>query len=520
MDEKVPWVPLVEINERMRSSPAVRRAAIGGVDRCSPEDMNGDGRTKFTFFKLWAPSQSCGKFGIIESLQHIKWRRRIGDQGARGRLDQKVSIRTLPTASGVGSGQVSDAFSRGRYQIAMGIALAIFLPFLARNMLTSASITAPEQYNTMIGASLAILLGYMSYRKINIFPGITSGGYIITSITIWFGILIFTLSIFRMKYTTVQFLESYAISIAFFLFVHLFVTNRRKLVLGFVPSPATAELPRVGRVEWYSLAHPDMPLPTLRGVVVDLSSDHADVWSSRIAAFALEGIPVYHVKDVIENLTGMVQIRHLSENTLGSLNPNDNYILIRNILDTVVALVLIVILSPLLCIVALAIKLDSRGPIFFRQTRIGFRRRSFTVFKFRTMAHESAVLHDRGSAVTRPNDPRITKLGSFLRRARIDEIPQLFNVVKGEMGVIGPRPEALALTKWYESEIPFYHYRHIIKPGITGWAQVNQGHVHEIVDVSRKLHLDFYYVKNISFWLDILIILKTINVIFSGKGAK
>ena len=261
-------------------------------------------------------------------------------------------------------------------------------------------------------------------------------------------------------------------------------------------------------------------MPKLEGVVVDLNSDHVDAWSSRIATFALEGIPVYHVRDVIENLTGMVQIRHLSENMLGSLNPNDNYLIVRSIIDITVAAILLMLLFPLFFIVAIAVRLDSPGPVFFKQTRIGFRNRPFTVYKFRTMADRGGAPDDRGSAVTRPNDPRITRLGTFLRKTRVDELPQLINVVKCEMGLIGPRPEAVPLTKWYELEIPFYHYRHIIKPGITGWAQVNQGHVYEISEVSRKLHLDFYYVKNISFWLDILIVLKTIQVICNGNGAK
>ena len=372
----------------------------------------------------------------------------------------------------------------------------------------------------MIGASLAIVLSYLSYHKINVFPGITSGGYFIASFTIWFGILLFILSMFRMDFTTVQLIESYVVSVAFFLFVNLYVVNRRKMVLGVVTSAGTLQLPQVERIEWYQLVHPDVPLPPLRGVVVDLNGDHADAWSSRIAAFALEGIPVYNVKDVVENLTGMVQIRHLSENTLGSINPNDNYLLVRSIADALFALASLLILAPLLCVVAIAIKLDSPGPVFFRQARMGFRARPFTVLKFRSMTHDEREPDDRGNAVTRPNDPRITRVGAFIRRTRIDEIPQLFNVIRGEMGLIGPRPEALPLARWYELEIPFYHYRHIIKPGITGWAQVNQGHVHELTDVSQKLHLDFYYVKNISFWLDMLIVLKTIHVVFNGMGAR
>jgi lipopolysaccharide/colanic/teichoic acid biosynthesis glycosyltransferase len=122
--------------------------------------------------------------------------------------------------------------------------------------------------------------------------------------------------------------------------------------------------------------------------------------------------------------------------------------------------------------------------------------------------------------ITRDNDMRITRIGTFLRRTRIDELPQIINILKGEMSWIGPRPEAVALTRWYQEQLPFYHYRHIVPPGITGWAQVNQGHVTDPTDVLGKLHYDFFYIKNFSFWLDTLIVLKTIWTMMTGFGAR
>ena len=434
-------------------------------------------------------------------------------------MERQVFIGSRPVVR-PGGGQFADAISRGRYQIAIGIALAICVPLLIRHIIWSTALDGAGQFNTAIGAAVAIILSYISYRKIHILPGISSGSYIITSFTIWFGILMFFLSMFRLEYSTVQFAASYTISVGFFLFVHLFVISRRRVVLGFVPSGATARLPDIGRVRWHRIASPDSPLPSLSGVVVDLGSDHSDAWSSRIAAFALEGVPVYHVSDVIENLTGMVEIRHLSENTLGSLNPNDVYFLVRRVTDALLSGLFLLMLIPIFLLVGVAIKLDSPGSIFFKQARVGFRNRVFTVYKFRTMVAVPAPTTDRHAEITRENDPRITRIGRWLRKFRIDEMPQLINVIKGDMGLIGPRPEALSLSKWYEAEIPFYHYRHIIKPGITGWAQVSQGHVSDITDVSQKLHLDFYYVKNFSFWLDILIVLKTLRVIVRGIGAK
>jgi lipopolysaccharide/colanic/teichoic acid biosynthesis glycosyltransferase len=122
--------------------------------------------------------------------------------------------------------------------------------------------------------------------------------------------------------------------------------------------------------------------------------------------------------------------------------------------------------------------------------------------------------------MTGADDPRITRLGRFLRQARIDELPQIYNILRGHMSWIGPRPEALELSRWYEQEIPFYAYRHIVRPGITGWAQVNQGHVTSLTDIDAKLQYDFYYIKNFSYWLDFVILARTAMVVFTGHGAK
>ena len=122
--------------------------------------------------------------------------------------------------------------------------------------------------------------------------------------------------------------------------------------------------------------------------------------------------------------------------------------------------------------------------------------------------------------MTQDNDVRITRIGGVLRQTRIDELPQIFNVLKGQMSWIGPRPEAEVLSRWYEDNIPFYRYRHIVRPGITGWAQVNQGHVAELEDVTSKLHYDFYYIKNFSPWIDMLIVVRTAWTMLTGFGAR
>ena len=178
------------------------------------------------------------------------------------------------------------------------------------------------------------------------------------------------------------------------------------------------------------------------------------------------------------------------------------------------------ILIPIFAIVALAIKLDDGGPVFFVQKRTGYQAKEFSVFKFRTMKVDQGIEDERQRAITQDNDPRVTRIGGFMRKTRIDELPQILNILNGTMSWIGPRPEATSLSDWYSEGLAFYKYRFVVRPGVTGWAQVNQGHVAGLNEVNEKLKYDFYYIKHFSPWLDLLIVLRTIRIVISGFGAK
>ncbi|MBY6217899.1 sugar transferase [Qipengyuania aquimaris] len=264
--------------------------------------------------------------------------------------------------------------------------------------------------------------------------------------------------------------------------------------------------------------------PSLEGlpdcaIVADLHADLGDEWERFLAESAISGRPVYHYKHVWEAETGKVQIDHLSENSFGALVPSFTYQKIKRSVDLIVAVTTLPVVIPLLVVCAIMIKRDSAGPVFFRQWRMGHRGQAFEMLKLRTMSHGHNG-KNRELSITATDDKRITKVGAFLRRTRLDELPQIYNILRGEMSWIGPRPEAISLSEWYENEIPFYRYRHMVRPGISGWAQVNQGHVAEVGAVGEKLQYDFYYVKNLSYWLDMLIVLRTLKVVFSGFGAK
>ncbi len=174
----------------------------------------------------------------------------------------------------------------------------------------------------------------------------------------------------------------------------------------------------------------------------------------------------------------------------------------------------LVLALPLIALGALAVWLDDRGPVFFLQTRVGKNHQPFRLVKLRTMRVEP----DDGDLYTQPSDPRITRVGSFLRTSRLDELPQLWNVLRGDMSLIGPRAEWDRLVENYEREIPCYHFRHLVKPGITGWAQVNYPYGANLEDTLRKLEYDLYYIRHFSFMLDASIVLKTIHIMLFGKG--
>jgi len=191
----------------------------------------------------------------------------------------------------------------------------------------------------------------------------------------------------------------------------------------------------------------------------------------------------------------------------------------KRILDLVVGLVIFLLAWPLMLMVALAIRLESggKGPIFFHQVRVGLNGETFRVHKFRSMRTDAEA--DGVARWATKNDSRITRVGNFIRKTRLDELPQVFNVLRGEMSLVGPRPERPEFVEQLEREMPFYAERHRVKPGLTGWAQLSYPYGATIEDARNKLEFDLYYVKNASVFLDLIILLETVEVVLWGKGA-
>lgn len=420
-----------------------------------------------------------------------------------------------------------------RVQILFTFLLGVLFPILVRFDFHLVARQTPLYLTMLIWTTLAAFGGLGLYRRVLAVPGASPGYLILPAFTTSYLVVILVLFFFRLDYSRTILALSYLLLVSWMVFTVLVLRPEKKRRFLVVPGGRVERLRDIHTASWSYLQSPDDSLSACDGVVVDLRIDLSDRWARFIADATLAGTPVFHVKEIEESLTGQVEIEHLSENNLGSLNPNEAYLELKIIVDWLLAAISLIVLLPVFLLVALAIKLDSPGEVMFRQSRQGYRQRPFRIYKFRTMmagpSSSTAQQGDAGDqlhdaeidrAITRPGDNRITRVGRFLRRTRLDELPQILNILRGEMSWIGPRPEATVLSAWYDAELPFYSYRHIVRPGITGWAQVNQGHVADVGDVHKKLHYDFYYIKNFSFWLDVTIFFMTIKVILSGHGSK
>lgn len=404
---------------------------------------------------------------------------------------------------------------RMRFQLGIGLIAAVALPACIRY------VVEPERWedNSLIGSAWAFLFGYLMFRKVTGFPGVRASALILPVFVAAYAITVAGFFLLRLDYSRLQLTTSFIFAIVAFYGVFIAVRRLSKMELSLVPLGDTDLLRTIRFVEWRTLNSPS-DARVGGGIVVDFSSPLTEEWERFIADHSLNGMPVYNAKHVQESLSGRVQIKHLSENTLGALAPSSIYASGKHYCDFFLAIVALALLWPLMLLAATAVRIESPGPAIFRQTRVGHRGRAFTVFKLRTMFVPTAEDSDQIKQVTTSADRRITKLGRFLRKTRIDELPQIFNILRGEMSWIGPRPETQQLSADYERVLPFYRYRHTVRPGVTGWAQVNQGHVTTVEDTDLKLQYDFFYVKNFSLWLDILVFIRTIRVIVSGNGAK
>lgn len=233
-----------------------------------------------------------------------------------------------------------------------------------------------------------------------------------------------------------------------------------------------------------------------------------------------DGLAIEESDSFYERLTGKISNGTLRPSWLIFSGPSRRmlfYTQLRRLLDVTLSIVGLVLSLPIMAMSALAIKLDSRGPILYRQTRVGQRNRTFTIMKFRSMRVDA---EPDGAVWAEEGDPRVTRVGRIIRKLRIDELPQFINIIRGEMTFVGPRPERPEFVARLEREIPYYSQRHLVKPGLTGWAQIRYPYCASVEDAVQKLQYDLYYIKNQSLLLDVVTMFETVRIVIFGRGAR
>jgi len=236
----------------------------------------------------------------------------------------------------------------------------------------------------------------------------------------------------------------------------------------------------------------------------------------------LSGIVVEEMVNAYERVTDRIPVRFIQDRWLlleqgFSLYSKEVVRKLKRTMDIMISSLLLLLLWPLLLVVSVLIHRDSPGPSIFRQARVGEGKKEFTLYKFRSMVQDA---EKNGAVWAEQNDTRVTKIGHWIRRFRIDELPQLFNVLKGDMSLVGPRPERMEFVKQLEQTIPYYYLRHTVKPGITGWAQIMYPYGATEEDALRKLEYELFYIKNMSLLLDVKILCRTLGVMIFGEGAR
>lgn len=235
----------------------------------------------------------------------------------------------------------------------------------------------------------------------------------------------------------------------------------------------------------------------------------------------MQGVKIEEATTYLEKMSGKIEVENLYPSWLvfgAGFRLGSTLLLARRTLSVIISLVGLILALPLFPLIVLAILLDSKGPVFYTQARVGKAGRVFKVVKFRTMRQDAEAAN--GPQWSGDNDPRITRVGRFLRSSRLDEIPQLWCVLKGDMAFVGPRPERPEFIEWLSKEIPYYGVRHMVRPGLTGWAQVKYKYGSTVEDAREKLQYDLFYIKNASLGLDLLIVFQTVKTVLLRRGAQ
>ena len=396
----------------------------------------------------------------------------------------------------------------------IGILVILFLPsYLAWRTLEFWKVREEAIMSFLI--LTLYLLTFLITSKTTIFPRIEHAGVIFTVVSLMYLILISIIAIGRLYYSRSFLLYAYILNFIWLMIGYL-LKRKRKPKLMLLTSADCDNLLAIENIAWYIPNSPSED-PLLDGIVISSLEELDSAWLRYVVNQALKGASVYHISDIYEAYLGKLPFKYFSEEFIGDNYRSFTVKFSKRSFDVILALVLSPLTLLLSIVIAILIKLDSEGPVFFKQDRVGQGGKVFKMIKFRTMYVDAEA---KGPKFADKDDPRITRIGRILRKFHLDELPQIWNILKGEMSFIGPRPEQTKFVEEFEREIPYYNLRHLVKPGITGWAQIHYGYAAGLEETIEKLEYDLYYIKNMSVWLDLVIILKTILVLLRRQGAR
>jgi len=372
------------------------------------------------------------------------------------------------------------------------------------------------QKTALIATTIAFLLSHFGAKRLlSSYPGGRSFGLISTQVFVFYAMVVLVTLLLRTEVSRVLLVGSGLAALLWFHLEFLITRAYFRPKLAVLPGGFADEVLAISGCDVRSIDSLDLKDVRYDGVVADFQVLDA-AQEQFLTVCALASVPVYNAKNVYESLAGRVKIDKMTENNIGSLLPSTAYESFKSLIDLVLVVATLPVVIPMGLLTALLIRLESPGPAVYTQTRIGKGNKPFTIYKFRSMRFDKGA----GEQFAGEADPRITRVGRIIRKLRIDELPQFLNVLKGNMSLIGPRPEQPNFVADFDAKIPFYSYRHVVKPGITGWAQVRHGYAADADETRIKIEHDFYYIKNCSLTLDLYIILLTIKTILTGFGSR
>ncbi len=364
------------------------------------------------------------------------------------------------------------------------------------------------------GAFLAVL--FLSTKRFSLpNPGFRSEIFLVNSLAYVFiglGLSLARVPLYSRTVFLVEFLLSTLLLTLFLYTLHRLFPRR----IGLLPDLTASDFKALNPIQWVLIRSPAKDsIKNLDGAIIDTKRSVNHEVSEILAQISSQNVPIYEEKQLIESMTGRVDLDRLTVMEFDKFIHHKAFLLPKRFTDTIVSILLLIPIGVIGILIATLIKADSSGPVFFRQTRIGYRGIPFSMIKFRSMHTES---NSSGTQFAAYNDERITRIGRFLRRTRLDELPQFLNVLRGEMSIIGPRPEQPTFAEDFSKTIPFYSLRHTVRPGITGWAQIRHGYAASEQETRIKLEYDFFYIKHISWWLELIIVIATLKTVILGTG--